>query len=242
VDRAPGPEGVVEAKFVRSIYLGECILPFKCKNPLQAVIPWDGERLLHTGDLRLPHYPGLEEWLHKAEAIWAQYSSQRLTLAGRLDYHRGASQQFPISEHRVVYGASGTYLAAAYVSDSSAIVEHKLYWANTASHDEARYLTAILNSSALTMAVRPMQARGEHNPRDFDKYVFQLPIPQYDHNDAAHARLVALAEHAESVAAGMTLPEVRFQRQRKYIRDALDRDGTAADIDAIVKGLLHRAP
>ena len=83
-----------------------------------------------------------------------------------------------------------------------------------------------------------MQARGEHNPRDFDKYVFQLPIPQYDPDDAAHARLIVLAEHAEHVAAATSLPEVRFERQRKYIRDALDRDGVAADINAIVKELL----
>jgi SAM-dependent methyltransferase len=237
----PDLTGAVEEKFIRPIYLGESVMPFRCKEPLQAIIPWDGQHLLRDGDLRLDHYPGLQDWLHRAEVIWSQHSSQRLSLAERLDYRRGITQQFPIAEHRVVYGASGAYLAAAYVADPSAIVEHKLYWAPTASRNEARYLTAILNSSVLTMAVRPMQARGEHNPRDFDKYVFQLPIPRYDPNDAAHARLVILAEHAEQVAAAVTLPEVRFERQRKNIRDTLDRDGTAADIDSIVKALLDVA-
>jgi 3-hydroxy-3-methylglutaryl CoA synthase len=76
-------------------------------------------------------------------------------------------------------------LAATIVTDHSAIIEHKLYWASATSRDEARYLTAILNSAVLTIAVRPTQARGEHNPRDFDKYIFHLPIPKYDPDDAA---------------------------------------------------------
>jgi hypothetical protein len=131
------------------------------------------------------------------------------------------------------------YLAAARISDPTAVIDHKLYWGAVSDLDEARYLTAILNSSVVTMAVRPMQARGEHNPRDFDKYVFQLPIPLYDPSDAEHARLVALAEHAEHIAAATALPDVRFERQRKLIRDVLDRDGVAEDINAIVKALLE---
>ena len=78
-------------------------------------------------------------------------------------------------------------------------------------------------------------------PRHFDKYVFQLPIPRYDPADAAHARLTALAERAARVAATTTLPDVRFERQRKHIRDVLERHGIAKDIDAIVKALLDIA-
>ncbi|MBV9379527.1 MAG: trypsin-like peptidase domain-containing protein [Streptosporangiaceae bacterium] len=231
--------GAVETEFIRPVYTGESVLPFLCLPPLQAVIPWDGHRLLRDGDLGLGRHPGLADWLHKAETAWMQHrSSERLSLTERLDYRRGVTQQFPIAKHRVVYGASGTYLAATIIEDSSAIIEHRLYWAATASLDEARYLTAILNSSALTIAVRPMQTRGEHNPRHFDKYVFQLAIPRYDPADAAHARLVVLAERAARIAATTTLPRVRFERQRKHVRDALERDGIAQDIDAIVKALL----
>jgi hypothetical protein len=234
--------GAVESEFVRPVYTGECVLPFLCLSPLQAVIPWNGHRLLRHGDLGLNQSPGLADWLDQAETAWTRHrSSERLSLTERLDYRRGVSQQFPMARHRVVYGASGTYLAAAIVEDSSAVIEHKLYWAPVASLDEGRYLTAILNSNTLTMAVRPMQARGEHNPRDFDKYVFQLPIPRYDPTDAAHARLAALSENAANVAAATALPAVRFERQRKYIREAIDHEGIAEDIDAIVKTLLDIA-
>ncbi len=231
--------GSVEKEFIRPVYLGECVLPFRCLPPVQAIIPWDGHRLLGESDMELARNPGLADWLHKCETTWERYrSSDRLTLLGQLDYRRKLSQQFSLTAHRVVYSKSGMYLAATRVSDPTAVIDHQLYWGALADLDEARYLAAILNSSLLTMAVRPMQARGEHNPRHFDKYIFQLPIPQYDSDDAAHVRLVALAERAEQVAAAVTLPNVRFERQRKHIRDALDEDGVAADIDVIVKSLL----
>jgi hypothetical protein len=99
-------------------------------------------------------------------------------------------------------------------------------------------LTAILNSNILTLVVRPFQARGEHNPRDFDKYVFQVPIPMYGADDADHQQLVALAERAEHVAAGAELPNVRFEHQRLRVREVLAETGITADMDAIVKKLL----
>jgi len=238
----PDLRGTVEEEFIFPTYLGECILPFRCLTPVQAIIPWDGQRLLHDGDQRLSRYPGLADWWHKAETTWARHdSSHRLSLIERLDFRRGVTRQLPPPERRVVYSKSGAYMAAAIVTEPAAIIDHKLYWGPVTGLDEARYLTAILNSTAVTMAVRPMQARGEHNPRDFDKYIFQLPIPQYDPSDAAHAQLVALAERAEHVAIRTILPQTRFELQRKCIRQELARDGVGADIDAIVKALLDIA-
>jgi hypothetical protein len=130
------------------------------------------------------------------------------------------------------------YMAAVVVSDPVAVIEHKLYWGPAENLDEARFLTAVLNSDFLTAAVRPLQGRGEHNPRDFDKYVFRLPIPLYNGDIAAHRTLVSLAERAEHVAAGVELPPVRFEAQRRLIRKALAQDGVAAEINAVVAVLL----
>jgi hypothetical protein len=60
--------------------------------------------------------------------------------------------------------------------------------------------------------------------------VFQLPIPPYDPDDAAHKGLVGRAIRAEQVASSVDLPALRFE--------ALAEDGVAADIDEIVKTLL----
>ena len=53
----PPVEGVVESQFVRPLYLGDAILPFRCKPPRLAVVPLDGQTLLDGSDERLDYYP-----------------------------------------------------------------------------------------------------------------------------------------------------------------------------------------
>jgi hypothetical protein len=240
----PALDGIVETTFIRPVYLGDNVLPFRLLPPRHAVIPWDGKKLLAGDDDRLDDYPGLAAWWRRAEEIWNSHrSSDRLTLAERLDFRHGLSQQFPPPPQRVVYSKGGMYLAAAIVSDPTAVIDHKLYWAVASGMDEARYLTAILNSDTLTRLVRPLQARGEHNPRDFDKYIFQLPIPLYDQNLPEHRRLVELAERGEQVANAVELPSgVAFQALRRRIRTALAEDGIARDIDELVETILSGTP
>ena len=119
------------------------------------------------------------------------------------------------------------------------LVDKKLYWAVVGSVEEARYLTATLNSPALTQLLAPMQSRGEHNPRDFDKLVWRLPIPLFDPEAGDHRRLSELAAQAEAVAAATDVSGKRtFQAQRRLIREALEREEIAAAIDAVVLRLL----
>jgi hypothetical protein len=240
----PPLDGIVESQFVRPLYLGDAILPFRCLSPRSAVIPWDGQALLDSSNERLDYYPGLAAWWRRAEALWDTHrsSTTRLSLAKQLNYRGKLTQQFPAAPHRVVYSGSGMYLAAARVSDPSAVIEHALYWAAAADLDEARYLTAVLNSQALTELVRPLQGRGEHNPRHFDKYIFQIPIPLYDPEHETHRELVALAQIAEQVSAAVELPGgVSFQALRRRIRAAVEESGIGQTIDVLVSKLI-RAP
>jgi hypothetical protein len=235
----PALDGIVETPFIRPIYLGDNVLPYRLLPARQAVIPWEGKKLLAGDDDHLDDYPGLAAWWRQAEDAWnANRSSDRLTLLGRLDFRRGLSQQFPAPAHRVVYSKGGMYLAAARVSDASAVIDHTLYWAAVSGTDEARYLTAILNSDTLTQLVRPLQARGEHNPRHFDKYIFRLPIPLYNPDSSDHRQLTELAKHAEEAAATVELPAVSFQAQRRRIREALSHDGVWEAINELVNILL----
>jgi hypothetical protein len=236
-------EGVVEAQFVRPLHLGSTLLPFRPLEPLLAVIPWDGQRLLHGGDERLAGYPGLADWWLRAEAIWTENRARPdLALIGRLDFQHDLSEQFPIAPQRVVYSASGNRLAAARIADGVSVAEHKLYWASAASEEEARYLAAILNSATLTELVQPLQARGAFGPRDFDKYVFYVPIPLFDPGEKLHVLLAELGATAEQVAASTDVPPgMGFQRARGIIRSALEADGVAQAIEAAVGGLVPAA-
>jgi len=84
-----------------------------------------------------------------------------------------------------------------------------------------------------------LQGRGEHNPRDFDKYVWRMPIPLYDPQQPLHRDLVDLATRAEQIAAGLELPAQSFQTLRRRVRQALETDGVAADLDIAVRALLN---
>lgn len=234
----PDLTGTVERQFLRPVFVGDTVLPFRVRPAALGVIPWDGTTLTATTTTRLDSYPGLADWWRAAEKIWDRHRTSELGLLGRLDYQRGLANQLPGTAHRVVYAASGMYLAAAYVDDPRAVIEHKLYWANVADQEEGRYLTAVLNSDALLQLVRPLQARGEHNPRDFDKYVWRMPIPLYDRTDSLHRDLVALAVRAEHVSSQVDLPVQSFQALRRRVRHALDDDGVADDLDAAVVQLL----
>jgi len=163
----PDLVGTIERQFLRPVFVGDTVLPFRVRPAATGVIPWDGTRLETTTTSRLDQYPGLADWWRKAEKVWDRHRSSDLTLLGQLNYRGKLSAQLPSSQHRVVYTKSGMYLAAAYLDDVRAVIDHKLYWATVSGPDEGRYLTAVLNSDALLQLVRPLQARGEHNPRDF---------------------------------------------------------------------------
>jgi N-6 DNA Methylase len=236
----PALKGTVERQFVRRMHLGETMVSYRCLDPWLVVVPWDGVRLLDGGDPRIDMYPGLAKWWREAEAIWIEHrSSERLSFVEQIDFRGKLQQQFPAPPHRVVYTKGGMYLAAARVSDSSVIIDHKLYWASASSLDEARYLVAVLNAEETTRLVRPLQARGEHNPRDFDLYVWRLGIPLFEPANERHQELARLAGEAEALMEAMTLPHgVAFEALRRRVRQVIASSEAGKRIERLVKDML----
>jgi SAM-dependent methyltransferase len=235
----PALEGVVETEFIRPVLLGESLLPYRILPPREAVLPLDGSMLLTGADPRLDYHPGLADWWRQAEAVWeAHRSSNRLTLAERLDFRRELTAQLPAPPLRLAYGASGMHVAAAIVNDPAAIIEHKLYWAPAASREEGLFLCAILNSSALTELVRPMMSYGK-DERDVDKHLWKLPIPLYDAGNVTHQRLVELGRQQYETVAGLRIDDgTNFVALRRRIRAELARHPATSGIEAIVIEML----
>ena len=242
----PAHEGVVESIFVRPAYLGESVAPFRVLSTLEAVIPYDGTRLMDGADDRIDRYPGLAAWWRGAEEIWLRNrSSDKRTLIEQLDYMRQLSAQLPIARWRVVYSASGNTLAAVVIQDHLGVVEHSLYWAPAATLEEAQYLVTILNTPALNTLVQPYQSVGLFGPRHSDKYVWQSPIPVFNPGNPLHQHLVELARDAELVAGRVELQgRWSFQVARRLIRQELAVAGIASALDEAVGQLLDpgRAP
>ncbi|MBV8889902.1 MAG: N-6 DNA methylase [Alphaproteobacteria bacterium] len=237
----PPIENPVEAEFLRPVLLGESILPYRVFRPFEGVIPAtkNGDILDAQGAANRG-FQGLHSWMRKAEANWNSHAdSGSMTLIARWNYHNELGAQFPTPSLRIIYAASGTLPAACLVRDPRAVVEHKLYWTALNTLAEARYLTAILNSETARSRAAEFQSRGQWGARDFDKVMFNLPIPRFDPKRRLHAALARAAERAEQIAAAVELPEgVRFQRARAMVRAALAEAGLARQIDDLVARLL----
>jgi hypothetical protein len=205
----------------------------------EAVIPYDGTRLMDGSDSRIDRYSGLAAWWRKAEEIWLQNrSSEKRTLLEQIDYLRQLSAQFPIAQLRVVYTKAGNTLAAAMLEDHLGVIGHKLYWAPITNKREALYLIAILNAGVTNQLVKPYQSVGAFGPRDFDKYVWQAPIPGFNPENSLHGRLARLAEEAQTVAQEVELGVGEsFQRARRLIRESLSAAGISAALDDAVREL-----
>ena len=103
-----------------------------------------------------------------------------MSLVGRWNYLKALERQVPPAPIRVVYAKSGILLAAAVVEDRNAIIDHKLYYASFENASEAFYLSGLLNSETIRAKIAVLQSRGRFGARDFDKLVFELPIPRFD--------------------------------------------------------------
>lgn len=213
-----------------------------------AVVPMDktGAVLDSEGAARAG-FPRLVAWLRDAEGKWADKARRRAdgslqrTLRDRIDFNRGLSAQHPPAPLRVIYTASGTFLAAVVLQDERAVVEHKAYWAPVETLGEAYYLAAILNADETRRRIEPFQSRGQFGPRDIDKLVWQvLAIPPFDAGNALHRDLAETARDAERLAADVPLSESQgFRAQRAAIRNALAEAGLAATLDHLVEKLLN---
>jgi hypothetical protein len=233
--------GTLGERYVRPMYLGTSIAPFRAFTSGVAVVPWIGGELVDGANQKIDTDSGLAAWWRSAEAAWEKNkaTSSNLSLLEQVDYRKKLSNQFPIAEHRVVYTKAGANLVAARITDTTAVIDHKLYWAPVGSIDEARYLVCILNSQVLQDTVRPLQSRGQFGPRDFDKYVFVVPFPLYDRDDPGHSALAELGARAERVADAVVLPAgATYRTARKLIAAALREDGVASGIEDAVVTLL----
>lgn len=239
-------EGPVEAEFLRPVYLGESIAPYRLLSHVTGVIPWNPAKK-EVVDKDGAYSLGkrlLAEWLAKAENLWVEHGTGGMSLRDRWNYGRAISNQLPVPQCRIFFAASGTQPAAVkIVGDQEGIAEHKLYWSKAKTTQEANYLCAILNSETARAAAEHWQSEGQWGKRDFDKAVFNLPIPTFNPSDPLHTGLAKAAARAEKLAATVEIKEgEHFTRTRKRIRAALIDHGIAGKIETMVAELIGVEP
>jgi len=261
-------EAPIEAEFLYATLLSTDLLPFGHFDFRRIVLPLiedaQGYRLLSADQARAKGYLKLPEWLESAQQSWEskrQEKAKRMNILQRLDLQRGLSDQSPKAKYVVIYPKSATFLCAAVVRSKPIafrVGSHKVgargfladyvtYFLETSDIEEARYLSAVLNSPAIDALIKPMQARGLWGPRDITKKVWELPIPEYNQHSQNHIKLARVAEACEGKVKEM-LPGLRklfedvrgphaIGRARTAVREALKDE--LAEIDALVQEILE---
>jgi methylase of polypeptide subunit release factors len=245
--------GPVEGQFVYTTVLGRHVLPFALVSPAIVILPveWsNGNLSVVKGDkLTRDGFREMGKWMQGAEEIWnakRKDKAEKQSLYERLDYQGELTSQDFNHRYLVLYNAEGTNVAATFFDRASRklplVVEHTVYWGAFASKDEAHYLTAVLNSQVVNLAIKPFQAIGLLGERHVQKKLLELPIPTFNHESAKHKEIARFGLEASQkteavVSAGEFPLKTSIARQRAFIREHLKSE--LGEIDKLVAALLH---
>ncbi len=226
LDLAPITGQTIEERHCFKVHLGETLAPYVTLDPLSAILPLnrrvpqiptesDVTRGINLGSLERR----MRERWQTVTGLWEKNkaSANRLSLLGRLDYHRELSTQLDWQQNpgnrpvRVVYNQSGAP-TAALLQDNDALVDYTLFWIACVNVQEANYLLAIINSETLATAVNKFTtANWAGKTRHLHKHLWKLPIPEFDPAVPLHAA-IADAGQAAATGAAQQLAALRAQR------------------------------
>lgn len=233
-------KGVIESQFIHQVLLGESVMPFWQRTPLEAVLPLRKGKIMRNEEI--DDHQGLKRWWHEARPLWDQHGKGEQALDENINHYHKLTSQFPLAPIRVVYGASGMHVTACRVVDEQAIVEHQLNWAAARTTEEAQYLCAVLNSVAVTKAVEPFMTSGKGGGRHISSYLWRLPIPLYNAEDELHMSLADLGDQAEHFVASLDIkPSRAHGTMRAKIRKQLADNALGQEIEKAVGSLLEQA-
>ena len=154
------------------------------------------------------------------------------TLQSRVDYNKGLRSQLNRVGKYIVYNTAGDNLYAARLPNNRYIVTTQLFYVKCDSDDEASFLAAILNSSAMLPAFKASRKSDRH----FTAHIWrEVPIPRYNRLSTAHKNLAVLGRRAENIALdtyrGLETG-LSVQKYRLLVKDALAQSGVSDQIDS----------
>lgn len=253
----------VEKPFVYATVLGSDVLPFSHLPYRPAVLPLQpvGEhyKLLPASAALTAGFVHLEQWLSKAQAEWEtarRGKASRLNVLQWLDYRYKLTKQLSRVTYSVVYPDVQRVAVAAICEwdptlplsgdaafcGSGLIIDSTLYHYDTDNIAEAQYLCSCLNSSVIDDRLSILRRRNQKAHPHVHKKVFDVaPIPKFDPEDVAHARLAALA-HECAAAAQSWLGDrppgspTEIGKMRKLVRQVIAVG--LAEIDRLVASIL----
>ena len=253
---------VIDEDNLFNVYMGKHLVPYATLVPSNAVLPASkkcmtlsvSEDRERRNEVVLDTLPSsLQSRWRIMERLWEANRGQNDTksLMQNLNHLNKLSRQLEYLRNpgdrsvRIAYTTSGQP-TAALITDRKAILDMKLYQVKCRSDEEAFYLLAIINSTAIRDIVEPFASGGLFGSiRDVNKHLWKLPIPLYYGGNAAHGSLAAMGGVAAvevKKVINKEAPERRsVARLRRILRQKWQRQSpTAQSIEEGVKALLYK--
>ncbi|MEM1718784.1 MAG: N-6 DNA methylase [Thermosphaera sp.] len=252
--------GNVESEFVYATLLGGDLVPFGYVKLRPVVLPIEqthqGYRLLDVNELKRRGFTYMAKWLEKAQKIWEERRTERAEesfprVIDALNYQGLLTAQNPNTRYVVIYNSSGTNLVSCVIDKKAIpafrvakseikpmgfVSDKKTHFYETNNEMEAHYICAILNSSKINDAIKPLQTRGLFGERDIGRRPFMFPIKAFDKNNSSHIRLAELSKKCHVKVSSIKFTKKSTSGLRKEARNAVKEE--IAEIDEIVSRLL----
>ena len=210
----------VDKSYIFDAFISKHLSPFYMATPAMVLLPgkkvngqWKAisatdRALMNTSTAYI--FNQIEEDANTPSSL-TTYLHDTINIYGKLD-----KQNFSTKNWLVLSSASGANPCAAYISlevldRSRLIIDQTLYWYLADTEDEATYIVGLLNSDALSDAIKDFQPEGGFGKRHIHTLPYKI-IPKYDNENAAHIEVIS--------------------RTRELMREwaALCREGEYADL------------
>ena len=123
----------------------------------------------------------------------------------------------------------------------SILIDTTMYFIECREIDEARYLSAIVNSQSLYDKAQALMPKGQYGPRHVHKHIWRLPIPAYDQKQSLHRELAAygiMIEREVTMLAMQQSHPQSIRMHRAMIRDWQRSAPISREAEALVARLL----
>lgn len=247
--------GRVSSDYLFRTALAQNVLPFALHEPPIVLLPakvrksgtlvmQSSQEILENGAL------DTAKWFKSVEGHWDNNKTERNSSTKNtewLDYSGKLTKQDFNLQYIVLYTTSGKDACSVVVNradhDLPFAVDHKTYMHSCKSVQEARYLSAFLNSDYPNAVIKDFQSRGLFGPRDIHKTILDVALPKFDPMNTAHTAIADLGKicHTKATAyMNKENPEANLSahalgRHRLAIRKHLAAE--FGQIDALFKSL-----
>lgn len=189
----------VDKSYIFDAFISKHLSPFYMATPAKVLMPGkkvDGQwKAISATDRALMNsstayvFNQIEEDANTPSSL-ETYLHDTINIYGKLD-----KQNFSTKNWLVLSSASGANPCAAYISletfdRTRLIIDQTLYWYLADSENEAIYIVGLLNSDALSDAIRDFQPEGGFGKRHIHTLPYKI-IPKYDNEDAAHIEVIS---------------------------------------------------